>query len=289
VFALENQSFWPGDIDPISVLGVPSQAWTVRGDNFLSPIAFFVLFTTLTSVGYAHSYGGDFRESVLKNFGLNFGYAIVCLVLGWMMFSTPNRGNCVLRINCDTEWSLKAGGDDESWSIWRVARFWTAAGLGDCFIGTQILTWQTQWNDFRAENNIAERLVDGAKVVPVIGEVEVEQVSLNFLPDKKFGQCYPFVLKDLTYETTTGGNTTGATAAFSAEDSEEIGNGCKGPNNCWTWSFKWTVFACVMGNIIAQHLYVKFVLQGPVSRRFRTKDAEVELAELQQARTPLIP
>jgi len=46
-------------------------------------------------------------------------------------------------------------------------------------------------------------------------------------------------------------------------------NECVGPNNCFGVPFKWKMALVMLGYIILNHAYVKFVLQGVISSKLR--------------------
>jgi len=67
---------------------------------------------------------------------------------------------------------------------------------------------------------------------------------------------------------------------FTESDAEEIGtSGCRGPNNCYPLDFKITLSILVLLHIVGHHMYVKFILHGPIVERLRKRRRdEIELS-----------
>lgn len=75
-----------------------------------------------------------------------------------LLWTNSNRLNCVFRVNCDTTASVLSGGlpkkhilvlkgenPQDNWfaeHFWGGLAFWSAGGLGKCFMGPQIRHWQ---------------------------------------------------------------------------------------------------------------------------------------------------
>merc|ERR1712226_1748086 len=112
------------------------------------------LFTTLITTAFVNTYGGEFRSSILYNRGMMILHALFMFHMVFLFWTSPNRYNCVFRVNCDTDASVTSGGVEDSDSsivywFWSTLAFWSAGGLGDCFMGPQIKIWQiNDWQEW---------------------------------------------------------------------------------------------------------------------------------------------
>jgi len=163
---LEKQDFYTdtdGSFHPINDIGLSAALWMLRGDNYVSPVGMGFLFLTLVTTAFVNTYGGEFRHSILQNRGmvvLHTLFAFLMFFLLWAPFG-PTRLNCVFRVNCDTPASMRSGGiDKDHWLVknanmaadsafvngmWSGLAFWSAGGLGACFMGPQIKVWTEEW------------------------------------------------------------------------------------------------------------------------------------------------
>merc|ERR1712045_483311 len=109
------------------------------------------------TTAFVNTYGVEFRHTILRN------RAMFSLMMFWLLWAPmgPQRLNCVFRVNCDTPASLRSGGLDKDNLLvmngnetvdpglinffWSGLAFWSAGGLGKCFMGPQIKTWQADW------------------------------------------------------------------------------------------------------------------------------------------------
>jgi len=149
-----------GSFHPINDIGLSSAAWMLRGDNYVSPVAMGFLFMTLITTAYVNTYGGEFRHSILQNKGMQLMHGFCFLLFFGLLWTDASRLNCVFRVNCDTTASIKSGGLDAEHILvmsnvttadgsltngfWSGLAFWSAGGLGNCFMGPQIKTWQEE-------------------------------------------------------------------------------------------------------------------------------------------------
>jgi len=113
---------------------------------------------TLITTAYVNTYGGEFRHSILRNRMMQLMHGFCLLLFFGLLWTNSNRLNCVFRVNCDTKASVLSGGlpanhilvlkkdyPQDPWlaeKFWSGLAFWSAGGLGKCFMGPQIRHWQ---------------------------------------------------------------------------------------------------------------------------------------------------
>merc|ERR1712050_240887 len=95
----------------------------LRGDNYVAPVAMAFLFFTLITTAFVNTYGGEFRHSIIKNWGMIVLHAICCVLMVFLIWTPPSRFNCIFRVNCDTTASIGAGGLESDPS--HIRRFWS--------------------------------------------------------------------------------------------------------------------------------------------------------------------
>eukprot|EP00928_Gymnodinium_smaydae_P013850 TRINITY_DN15027_c1_g1_i1.p1 TRINITY_DN15027_c1_g1~~TRINITY_DN15027_c1_g1_i1.p1 ORF type:complete len:1307 (-),score=256.90 TRINITY_DN15027_c1_g1_i1:267-4187(-) len=225
---------WYDYLNPTKDIHVLPKDWMRKGDNYDSAIGMLVLITTLTTTAYVNTYGGLFRENIIKNIGLNVFYFAFCALLFFLTMTEPNTLSCIFRVNCDTNSSLGCG------DIPIMAQY-SAGGTGGCFLGPQVQVWQ----DYASSVQPQWSGVNGSYWQP--------KPDQNCLPDA-------IVLKEYPYDDTM--ITTGMDRTFP---------NCYGPNNCFSPGFKWTVAAILLIFIGANHFFTKFVLLGPVAAKLRAR------------------
>jgi len=245
ILLLEQTDFWEasgGAFAPIHDINLPARFWMLRGDNFLSPVCLVMLYSTLVNVAYCNTYGGDFRANILTNWSVNIAYSLLMALIFFLALSEPTKLNCVFRANCDTPTSLKSG---EGFP-WDVLAFWSAGGLGDCFLGPQVRTWQSEIVQWQTS------LEDSGAVYTKI---------TDWLPDKTVDSCYPYYLGNGTYSQSVQPILTSLPDLSTTE--------CIGPNNCWNRNYKIIVALLILSVMLVNHLLVKVVMQGPVAGMMR--------------------
>lgn len=300
---LENQDFYHitnGTFHPINDIGLPSGAWMLRGDNYVSPVAMAFLFITLITTAFVNTYGGEFRFNIINNKGMMILHALFMFHMMFLLWAPPNRYNCVFRVNCDKDASVTSGGlpgtdsSIEYW-FWSNLAWWSAGGLGDCFMGPQIKLWQiTEWQGW-LNSGMNETIPVRVKIEHSGGNSTM--VEKQWIPQKKTTinsaagewtldtKCEPYWLEEKSTDTAWSfdppvKNT--KALKFTASDAPEIGtSGCRGPNNCYPNDFKITLTILVLLHVVGHHMYVKFILHGPVVERLRKKRREeIELGSV---------
>ncbi|CAJ1328756.1 unnamed protein product, partial [Effrenium voratum] len=97
--AVLHMTEWYDPLNP-SWISVLPQLWMNKGDNYDSAIGVLILFIVLSTTAYVNTYGGDFRRSIFRNYGINIMYALFVFLVFWMCLSNPNKLNCIYRVNC---------------------------------------------------------------------------------------------------------------------------------------------------------------------------------------------
>eukprot|EP00929_Paragymnodinium_shiwhaense_P069047 TRINITY_DN34836_c0_g1_i1.p1 TRINITY_DN34836_c0_g1~~TRINITY_DN34836_c0_g1_i1.p1 ORF type:complete len:1365 (+),score=345.52 TRINITY_DN34836_c0_g1_i1:125-4219(+) len=246
---LWQEEWYVEKYDPIRDLHLLPQYWFLRGDNFDSAVAVFMLFSCLTTTAFINTYGGDFRQPVFKNKGVMVNYTVWIIILFVMVLSDPNKLNCIFRVNCDMAGSLDAV------NIPVIAIF-SVGGVGGCFLSSQNVAWQEQMLYYGYLGNSTE--------------------NPFWLPDIDADPaCRPWgsTAKPGFPSTITQSNAPNSTAGgVYPLDSPEISvNGCTGPSNCFSVDFKVKVALVMLAYIVCNHLFVKFFLQGPVASKIRAR------------------
>jgi len=288
-----------GVFHPVNDIGLGPSQWMLRGDNYVSAVAMAFLFFTLITTAFVNTYGCEFRHSIVKNRGMMVCHGLFVALMGFLFWSPPNRLNCVFRVNCDTKASLASGGlPSDNWfnrAFWETLTFWSAGGLGDCFLGPTLRQWcgpEGQWFDWYSETTGYNAAI--GTPVEIFPKGGGPAVPVNWLPvnDPAQGACYPDYLKELEWRDYPNAKTLEMT-----DKEDELITGpdvpeCEGPNNCFPLSYKMTLTLLVLAHVTLHHLFLKGVLHGPfVERLRRRKDLERQTEmEMQQrgARSPLI-
>lgn len=116
-----------------------------------------------------------------------------------------------------------------------VVSEYSAGGTGGCFMGPQLKIWQEAMRAPLANSTGA---------------------AAWWLPDPADG-CLPSaeVLREIPLE-----------------DPRISTAGCRGPNNCWSSDFKLQMATVLTAYVVANHLFVKVVLLGPVAAWLRRRN-----------------
>merc|ERR1719410_625485 len=277
-----------GVFDSIADIGLLSQFWMLRGDNYVSPIGFGFLFLTLITTAFVNTYGGEFRKNIVHNWGMFGLHGFFLLFVIGMTWTQPNRLNCVFRYNCDTTNSLAAGGLESDTALvrgfWETIAFWSAGGLGDCFMGPQIKTWQPEWQTWVTATD-----ADTAENEGAMETTDNLTIPWQWLPNKnaQYGSCFPGYLEDKAWKYfDENPGQTPTPIGFTPDDDPVIEQveGCTGANNCYPVSFKLLLSLLYALHMIGHHCFVQFVLHGTFVSRLREKK-ESSSVELQ---TPLV-
>ena len=93
---------WYDKLNPIFDISIQAHLWMLKGDNYDGAICAICWMTSLATVSYVNTYGGNFRQSIRKNVGINVTYFIILSLVGFITTSSPNQLNCLFRVNCDT-------------------------------------------------------------------------------------------------------------------------------------------------------------------------------------------
>jgi len=227
---------WYQKFNPLDIHLLPS-LWMLRGDNYDSAVGMEALMLTLVNTAYVNSYGGPFRQNIARNIGLNIVYALFLVGLFFLMLSDSNQFNCLYRVNCGTGQSLEA-------RDLTVFAWFSAGGVGGCFLGPQVLTWQEQMMKYGYHGDSSKGW---------------------WLP--KTPTCAP-----PANITTVNGTVPTDVAAVSSDLISQFG--CVGPNNCFEQSFKWQLAAIFVAFLVINHLFVKVVLHGPVASSLRKRQKQ---------------
>ncbi|CAJ1416425.1 unnamed protein product [Effrenium voratum] len=233
--AVLHMTEWYDPLNP-SWISVLPQLWMNKGDNYDSAIGVLILFIVLSTTAYVNTYGGDFRRSIFRNYGINIMYALFVFLVFWMCLSNPNKLNCIYRVNCDTQSSLACK------SIPVLTQV-SVGGTGGCFLGSQLKYWQ----------NVTDALPN---------YVPKDPEHPHWLPDPS-EDCLPpaGTLAKIPLES----------KMISTGLGYQVVDDCIGPNNCYSWSFKWSLAAFLFAYVALHHGFVKLVLLGPVARMLRQR------------------
>lgn len=119
-----------------ATLGISGDMLTMQSDNFENELVFLCGATHIGALGFIYSYGSYHRRTVWMNVRL---VVLYLLLLGPLIVATAlirdTSLNCLLRINCSSEGSLKASGEFLG-SISRTK--------SPCFLGPQTQRWADQ-------------------------------------------------------------------------------------------------------------------------------------------------
>eukprot|EP00930_Biecheleria_cincta_P024095 TRINITY_DN17295_c0_g1_i1.p1 TRINITY_DN17295_c0_g1~~TRINITY_DN17295_c0_g1_i1.p1 ORF type:complete len:799 (+),score=130.82 TRINITY_DN17295_c0_g1_i1:270-2399(+) len=237
---------WYDEMNPTFDIHVLPRLWMKKGDNYDSPIGVLLLFAVLSTTAYVNTYGGAFRQSIMRNLGINFSYAVFVAMTFWLCLSAPNRLNCIYRVNCDTLSSLACK------SIPLLSQFSTG-GTGGCFLGPQVKYWQNHTNTYYEPKSPSE-------------QYWLPSSEENCLPPEQTLATIP--LYSTTISTGKG---------FKVVDS------CIGPNNCYAPGTKGVLFAILLLYMAIHHGFVKVVLLGPVASALRKQQRQKDTEKLQSA------
>lgn len=224
---------WYDPLNP-SWIHVLAKDWMKKGDNYDSAIGVLILFIVLSTTAYVNTYGGDFRRAICRNVGINIMYALFLFLVFFMTLSKPNELNCIYRVNCDTQSSLDCKNIP-------VLSQLSVGGTGGCFLGVQVRYWQEETDSH-----------------PDYVPPDPDHPWWQPLPEK---DCLPpgSTLAKIPLNSTT----------ISTGKGFKVVDDCMGPNNCYSWHFKWLLAACLAVYVILHHGFLQLVLLGPVARALR--------------------
>lgn len=300
---LFSQDFYTttgGIFHPINDISLPSAAWMLRGDNFHSPVAWSFMFLTLITTAFVNTYGGEFRASVIMNRSMSILYVLLVSFITFVIWTPPNAVNCMFRVSCDTEASFGSAALAENWLpfgwFWKVAKAFSVGTVGDCFMGPQIQVWQDEFQTWFIDSTGGDSsffelqpLSDPLPNTPPAGNETPATVPKAWVSEKARGECYPYWMAEMDGVRTQWAHPDQSTGplVFTPQDDPTIDGtaGCKGPNNCYPFSFKVTFSAMLLLHVVGQHVYVKYVLHGSFVEKFR-KQKEIELQ--QSSGSPLL-
>jgi len=134
LYVLKSEA-WYDPLDPVSDISILPHYWMLKGDNYDGAVCAVCILVGLANTSYVNTYGGNFRRSILQNWGMCAAYLSSLALASFLIFSSPNQLNCIFRVNCDTPSSLACSSlpllDDIS-----------VGGVGECFLGPQVKYWQ---------------------------------------------------------------------------------------------------------------------------------------------------
>jgi len=282
---LEGTDFWEasgGFFEPVDDIKIQPRYWMLRGDNFVSPVALLLLYTTLVNVAYCNTYGGDFRANILTNWSVNIVYAALMVFIFSLAIFDSSKINCIWRVNCDTPSSLAADGSSvaadgtrlpKSWP-WSGLAFWSSGGLGSCFMGPQIRTWQDEVDVWQGGLAAKGDLCNTDQTEGCSPPIK------DWKPLKEEGDCYPYYLNS-----TTDAEKVKLSLSGPPNEPPISTTSCVGPNNCWDQNYRMFMCGIIVVCMAVNHLFVKVAVQGFVAKMLRVdklqkgKDMEMQLLE----------
>ncbi|CAE7226903.1 ATP13A3 [Symbiodinium sp. CCMP2456] len=104
-FCVLKAEAWYDPLDPINDISVLPHLWMLKGDNYDGAVCAVCVFVALANTSYVNTYGGNFRRSILQNWGICAASSLACSSLPLL--------------------------DDIS-----------VGGVGECFLGPQVKYWQ---------------------------------------------------------------------------------------------------------------------------------------------------
>lgn len=228
-----HSNAWYDPLNP-NWIHVCAKDWMKKGDNYDSAIGVLILFIVLSTTAYVNTYGGDFRRAICRNVGINIMYALFLFVVFFMALSKPNELNCIYRVNCDTQSSLACKNIP-------VLSQLSVGGTGGCFLGVQVRYWQEETDSH-----------------PDYVPLDPDHPWWQPVPEK---DCLPpgSTLAKIPLNSTT----------ISTGKGFKVVDDCTGPNNCYSWHFKWLLAVCLAIYVILHHGFLQLVLLGPVARALR--------------------
>jgi len=228
-----HSTAWYDPLNPNWIHVLPKD-WMKKGDNYDSAIGVLILFIVLSTTAYVNTYGGDFRRAICRNVGINIMYALFLFVVFFMALSKPNELNCIYRVNCDTQSSLACKNIP-------VLSQLSVGGTGGCFLGVQVRYWQEETDSH-----------------PDYVPLDPDHPWWQPVPEK---DCLPpgSTLAKIPLNSTT----------ISTGKGFKVVDDCTGPNNCYSWHFKWLLAVCLAIYVILHHGFLQLVLLGPVARALR--------------------
>jgi cation-transporting ATPase 13A3/4/5 len=249
-WAILWEESWYTFENPIHDLHLQPKDWMLRGDNYDSPVGLLCLFLVLVNSAYVNTYGGPFRANICRNWGIVVCFIAFLIFLYYICLTPPDKVNCLFRVNCDAATSY--GPWEPQW-FWDIPSWFSVGTIGHCFLGTQTSVWQDQ---------MFAHGFNGTADPP---NWWLPNNSAEF-------QCFPFPAagSDLA------GNCAATTWPSNVdtvcnEDVSTMYPTCVGPNNCWSTSFRWVMAAVMTIYLIVNHIFVQFVLLGPVARGLRRR------------------
>ena len=101
-FRMLKSQPWYDPLNPVFDISIAPHLWMLKGDNYDGALCSLFWLTSLATVSYVNTYGGNFRRSVCLNWGINASYLSVLFLVAFITLSAPNLLNCLYRVNCDT-------------------------------------------------------------------------------------------------------------------------------------------------------------------------------------------
>jgi cation-transporting ATPase 13A3/4/5 len=138
------QQSWYVFVNALTDLHIPGYLWMLKGDNYDSAVGVLFLFAVLSTTAFVNTYGGDFRQNIIRNRAISVAYAITLTGVFVMILAPPSQFGCIYRVNCGTEQSLASGG---LLPLKWFSKMGGAGLVGGCFLGPQLLFWQEQLFD----------------------------------------------------------------------------------------------------------------------------------------------
>ncbi|GFE54040.1 p-type ATPase [Babesia ovis] len=106
---------------------VHAAKWWILSDNFEAPTVCLWLCYQVVNAALVFSFGGIFRESVIRNTYFTLTWLGINSILTALLFSGPSKFTCLFRINCTDEVSQK--------TVVPVLRLFTTSANGQPFSG----------------------------------------------------------------------------------------------------------------------------------------------------------
>jgi len=240
----------------------------LKGDNYDSGVGALFLFCVLCNSCFVNTYGGVFRQNIIHNWGMMFFFVVIMFGISWLCLSPTSEFSCLYRVNCDTSNSLAS--KNLGFGLFQKFSELGGAGLvGGCFLGPLVKEWQQQISPgyCGGASNCTQKFIASCpqKDICVTGGVCSQPCCCHagshgyWLPNRA-NECKP-------------------PASYSLNATEF---GCDGPNNCFSGDYKMILFACLVVYILVNHIFVKYVLQGPVAATLRERQQQRDARKLRQ-------
>lgn len=245
------------------LLEIPPQQWTRKSDNYLMATLFLVNLTLLLNAGFVLCYGHIHRQMVGKNWRICIFYILGLLFTLALTWSNPSEFTCTFRVNCDSAQSRKMSLPLLSKPVGGV--MFSTGNLGGCFWGPQMLSCKSQehrcWVTPPNNANLAPSWMAGNNTLRPKAPFDTREEKMSFC------QKHPYHAgaTDLGQWCWRPENDDVLAHRCGPSPSRDLGpmlEGCHGPNNCYSRTFKFYLTGILILCSVSLHAMYKLGVLG---------------------------